>query len=87
MYSAYFDRVANNGHAVLLVESMNQDFLFPTSSLPKGSEPGNWFLVEIQNDTITSIQFDEKKTNKMEKNIQDRLKRLQSKKKSKFKRR
>ncbi len=87
MYSAYFDRIANHDQAVLLVESLQKDFLLSPSSLPEGSEPGNWFLVEVQGNNITSIQLDEEKTQQMEIEIQNRLTRLQSRKKSRFKKR
>lgn len=87
MYSAYFDRITNNDHAVLLVESIQKDFLLPTSSLPVGSKPGSWFLIALQNETIISIELDEAKTIQMENEIQNRLTRLQSRKKSRFKKR
>ncbi len=87
MYSAYFDRIANNDQAVLLVESIQKDILLPTSLLPAGSEPGNWFLIMLQDEEITSIELDEAKTKQMENDIQNRLKRLQSRKKSRFKKR
>lgn len=87
MYSAYFDRIANHDQAVLLVESLQKDLLLPTSSLPVGSKPGSWFLIELRDEEITTIELDEEKTNKMENDIQNRLKRLQSRKKSRFKKR
>lgn len=87
MYSAYFDRIANNNQAVLLVESIQKDILLPISSLPTGSKPGSWFLIMLRDEEITSIELDEAKTKQMENDIQNRLKRLQLRKKSRFKKR
>lgn len=87
MHAAYFDRIANDHQAVLLVESIRKDFLVPISKLPQGSAPGSWFLVEIQEEKITSIKLDEEKTKEMEDEIHNRMTRLQSKKRSRFKKR
>ncbi|MDS9473000.1 DUF3006 domain-containing protein [Sporosarcina pasteurii] len=87
MDSAYYDRMSGNNQAVLLVESIQKEFILPATSLPSGSKPGSWFHVTVQNDTITSIKIDEAKTSAMKDDIQSRLARLQSNKKSRFKRR
>lgn len=87
MYSAYFDRTTVNNQAVLLIESDLREILLPAALLPEDSEPGNWFLITVQDDTVTSIQFDEEKTTKMANDVQSRLARLQSRKKSRFKKR
>ena len=86
MYSAYLDRFTDNDQALILVESIQKEFHVPTSSLPAGSTAGTWFLVDIQGDDITSIRIDETKTSDMKNEIDNRLQRLQSKKKSRFKR-
>lgn len=87
MESAYFDRISDNQQAVLLVEGIQKDFSLPISSLPTGSKPGEWFLIDIQNETITSVEIDVQKTKQLENEIQQKLSRLQSKKNSRFKRR
>lgn len=87
MYEAYFDRTTDNDQAVLLVEHLQKEYHVSLSSLPSGSTPGNWFQVQIDNGTIRSIQANEKKTKEMQDAIQSRLTRLQSNKKSRFKRR
>ncbi|AOV07078.1 DUF3006 family protein [Sporosarcina ureilytica] len=87
MYSAYFDRMTSNKQAVLLVESIQKEYILPASSLPSGSKPGSWFHVTVQNDAITSIKIDGAKMNAMKDDIQSRLGRLQSNQKSRFKRR
>ena len=86
MYSAYIDRFTDNNQALLLVESLQKEFHVPTSSLPTGSSEGSWLLVEIREDTIITLQLDEKKTNDMKTDTQNRLQRLKSKKTSRFKR-
>lgn len=86
MYSAYLDRFTDNDTALILIESLQKEFRVPSTSLPTGSVIGTWLTVEIQDDTIISIQLDEQKTSEMQSDIQNRMQRLQSKKKSRFKR-
>ena len=86
MYAAYFDRKTENNDAILLVEALQKNYVVSLSSLPSTSEPGDWFLVTIVNDEIKSITKDIHKTNQMKKEIADRMARLQSKQRSRFKR-
>lgn len=87
MDSAYFDRMTDDQQAVLLIENAQKNIVVPLDSLPVGSEPGQWFLVNFEHDELLAIQYDEKKTNKMTEEIQNRLSHLQAKKTSRFKRR
>lgn len=87
MYAAYFDRQTENDEAVLLVEQLKKDFHIPLTSLPSGSEPGQWFHIQIEDGQVIKIQTDEEKTTEMETDIQSRLNRLKSKRTSRFKRR
>lgn len=86
MHSAYLDRFTDNDTALILVESLQQEFHVPSTSLPAGSTTGTWLTVDIQDDKVTSIQLDEQKTNEIQNEIQNRMQRLQSKKKSRFER-
>lgn len=86
MYSAYLDRFTDTNHALILVEDLQKEFLVTVSALPTGSKAGTWLFVDIQNDKITSLQINEKKTSDMKSDIQNRMQRLQSNKKSRFKR-
>lgn len=86
MYTAYFERLTDDGHALLIVEQLKKEYHVPSASLPEGSTVGMWFLVEIENDIIISMQIDATKTNTMQKQINDRMQRLKSNKKSRFKR-
>ena len=86
MYSAYLDRFTDNDTALILVENLQKEFHIPSTSLPAGSTAGTWFSVEIQDDRIVSVKIDNEKTSNMQSNIQNRMRRLQSKKKSRFKR-
>ena len=85
MYSAYLDRFTDTDQALILVEDLQKEFLVPVSNLPTGSQAGTWFVVDIQNDNITSLQINEKKTRDMQDDIKNRMQRLQSSKKSRFK--
>lgn len=86
MFSAYIDRFTDNDTALILVESLQKEFHVPSTSLPAGSTAGTWLIVDIQDDSVLSIQIDNEKTTTMQESIQERMKRLQSNKKSRFKR-
>lgn len=86
MHSAYLDRFTDNDTALILVESLQKEFHIASASLPAGSTVGTWFTVEIQDDHIISVKIDDEKTSAMQSDIQNRMQRLQSKKKSRFKR-
>ncbi|MFD1928500.1 DUF3006 family protein [Sporosarcina siberiensis] len=86
MHSAYLDRFTDNNRALLLIEELKKELLLDKSQLPSESVVGTWFLVEIHNDIITNITIDSSKTNLMEQEIGNRMERLKSTKKSRFKR-
>lgn len=86
MYSAYLDRFTDDNHALILVEQLQQEFHVPASSLPSGSTAGTWFLVEIKEDRIASLHIDDSKTRDMKKAIDNRMQRLKSNQRSRFKR-
>lgn len=86
MHSAYLDRFTDNNGALLLIEELKKELLMDKSQLPSESVVGTWFLVEIQNDLITKITIDSSKTKFMEQEIGNRMERLKSTKKSRFKR-
>lgn len=87
MISAYLDRFTDSNVALLLVESLQQEFHVAPSELPVDSVVGTWFLITIDNNEITSLVIDSEKTAAMKETIQDRMARLKSNKKSRFKRR
>jgi len=87
MHSAYLDRFTDDDQALVLVESLGQQFHVPPTLLPEGSTAGTWFLVDIQEDEITSLEIDTTKTTDMKTTIDNTMQRLQSKKRSRFKRR
>jgi len=86
MHSAYLDRFTDNNRALLLIDELKKEILMDKSQLPEESIVGTWFLVEIQNDLIIKITIDSSKTKLMEQEIGDRMERLKSSKKSRFKR-
>lgn len=86
MISAYLDRFTDTNEALLIVESLQQEFHVAQYTLPENSVVGTWFLVTIQDDEITSLEIDTEKTAAMKASISDRMARLKSKKKSRFKR-
>lgn len=86
MVSAVVDRLTDNGQALLLVESLQEQFHVDVATLPVGSGVGTWLVAEIVEGKVLSLSIDEEKTVEMKKEIGDRLARLQSKKSSRFKR-
>lgn len=86
MYSAYLDRFTDNEKALFLVEELQKEFHIAISSLPLDSIAGTWFSVEVQDDEITSIQVDVRKSTEMRQEVENRMKRLKSNKTSRFKR-
>ena len=86
MYEAYFERMTDDHTALIIVENLQQQFHISQTMLPKDSVIGNWFLAEIQDGIIISLEYDEQKTESMKFSIENRMQRLQSKKKSRFKR-
>lgn len=87
MYAAYFDRITEDDCALIVVESLQRQFHISQTLLPENSVAGNWFCADIQDGEIISLRFDETKTANMKSEIETRMQRLQSKKKSRFKRR
>jgi len=87
MYAAYLDRFTDNEMALFIVEELKKEFYVQKKELPLGSSAGTWFRAAIEEDEIYSLVFDEDKTNAMKNEIENRMRRLQSNRKSKFKRR
>lgn len=86
MYAAYFERITDDDSALMIVESLQRQFHISQTLLPENSVVGSWFLADIHNGEIISLEYDESKTESMKSEIENRIQRLQSKKKSRFKR-
>lgn len=87
MVNAYFDRVASNGQAVLLIEETNQTVHATISSLPTGAKPGHWLSVTLDGQQVTNASLNQAKTEQMSSDVNEQLSRLKSRKSSRFKRR
>ncbi|MCZ2257743.1 DUF3006 family protein [Sporosarcina sp. G11-34] len=86
MYSAYLDRLTDDNKALLLIDELQKEFHVEHSSLPTESTVGMWFLVEVEEEEISTIQIDHEKSASMKREIDDRMQRLKSNKRSRFKR-
>ncbi len=86
MYSGYLDRITETNEAIILIDSLQQQFHVPVSSLPPESMAGTWLLVDVQEDEIITIHIDTEKTHLMTQEVDERMQRLKSKKTSRFKR-
>ena len=86
MHSGYLDRFTETNDAIILIDSLQQQFHVPASELPPDSIVGTWFSVEVHDEKITSIVIDLEKTQAIMQEVQERMQRLKSKKTSRFKR-
>ncbi len=86
MYSGYLDRFTDTNDALILVDALQQQFHVPASLLPPDSTVGTWFLVDVQEDNIITMQIDTDKTQAITQEVEERMERLKSKKTSRFKR-
>ncbi len=82
----FLDRIEDDKFAVLLVDELNKEFIVDKNELPEGSAAGAYFQLTIENDKITSIQFDESTTTSEQQQVNDMMAKLRSKSKGrKFK--
>ncbi len=86
MYSGYLDRFTDTNDALILVDSLQQQFHVPADLLPAHSAVGTWFSVYIQEHKIIALQIDVDKTQTIAQEVKERMQRLKSKKTSRFKR-
>ena len=86
MYSGYLDRFTDTNDALILVDALQKQFHVPVALLPVDSREGTWFLVDIQEHEIIALQLDIDKTQAIAQEVVERMQRLKTKKKSRFKR-
>ncbi|WP_026690827.1 DUF3006 domain-containing protein [Alteribacter aurantiacus] len=83
---AVLDRIEDGQWAVLLVGEEEREVILPVQKIPPKSKEGDWFIVTLVEDTISSVVLDEEKTKTMKTSIQSKMDLLKKKKGSKFKR-
>jgi len=82
----YLDRIEDNQHAVILVEENKREYIIPIQQLPEGSSPGTYFDLTIENETITSLKWNEDETISQQQKVNDMMAKLRKKSSgSKFK--
>ena len=86
MFSGYLDRFTDTNDALILVDELQQQFHVPATLLPADSTVGTWFLVDIHEDVVISLQLDADKTQAITQAVEERMQRLKAKKTSRFKR-
>lgn len=86
MYSGYLDRFTDTNEALILIDTLQQQFHVPASLLPADSTVGTWFLVDVQEDNIITMQIDMDKTQAVAQEVEERMQRLKVNKTSRFKR-
>jgi len=76
-----------NDQAVILIEEINEEVIFPKSELPAGSDVNTYFTIEKRDDGYHIIAIDQEKTKNEAQTTSDLMKTLKAKNKgSKFKR-
>lgn len=81
----YLDRIEDNKFAVILVESINKEFIIPKAELPEGSTEKSYFDLTIEKDKIKSLKLNEQSSVTEQQKTDDLLSKLRSKsKESKF---
>ncbi|MDT8860110.1 DUF3006 domain-containing protein [Alkalihalobacillus sp. MEB130] len=88
MVKGVLDRIIDDKYGVILVESLQKEFVVHSSFLPNGSIEGTWLNIEIEGDTIQHIEIDYHETAKAESRIAAKLQHLKiSQRGSQFRRR
>ncbi len=73
---AVIDRIVDGKTAVLLVGEEERLVHWPADELPEAAKEGTWLRVEMENDTIVSMQVDEEATKSALDRVQSKLERL-----------
>lgn len=84
----YIDRIEDNKHAVIIVETESKQFVVDADTLPTGVTEGKWVDFKLnQYGEVSEITLNKSKQNKMTTEVNNVMNQLRSKKKeSKFKR-
>nr|TXF87500.1 DUF3006 domain-containing protein [Alkalicoccus halolimnae] len=80
-YQGFIDRIEDNKFAVIIIESLKEEYIVEASDLPDGVQSGSHLHVNISNGRITSMIYDKTKTNAVENRISDKMAELREKKK------
>lgn len=84
---AVLDRIVDQQHAVILAETIGEDYIVPVDRLPSGAQEGSWLLVDCSDGEVVNITLDSHTTASREKEVAETLNRLKKKSRgSKFKR-
>lgn len=87
LYQAVFDRLSDNNKAVLLIDSINQEYVIDKHMLPLEAKPNDWLEIDIEHNQVVAIKLDRNKTIQAKQAIDEQVKRIRNTKKgSKFKR-
>ncbi|MFC0559762.1 DUF3006 domain-containing protein [Halalkalibacter alkalisediminis] len=78
MIAGVIDRIVDKKHAVILLEDEKKERVISVDHLPEGSKEGSWLLIDIQGEAIKHIQLDEKKTEKKQEQIKNKLTQLRA---------
>ena len=75
---AMIDRFTENDQAVVLAETIGKEFFIEKDELPEGAERGDYFVLELDEDVIVSIEPDEEKTRAQKSAVQSKLAKLRA---------
>lgn len=66
-YQGVLDRIEDENHAIILIESEHITLVKPIQSLPSNSQVNMWFTVELREESYRIAAIDYKKTKAAEK--------------------
>ncbi|WP_332629010.1 DUF3006 domain-containing protein [Halalkalibacter flavus] len=88
MVKGVLDRIVDQQKAVILVESLGKEFIIDLAQLPKASNEGTWFTINLDGSTIQDLKIDHEQTAKSKQSISKKMQQLRATKtNSRFKRR
>ncbi|MGO4886469.1 DUF3006 domain-containing protein [Anaerobacillus sp. MEB173] len=82
---AVFERIVDGKIAVILVGEDEREYTYPIQSLPEGIRAGDHLEVVIDADTITDVKASASETTAAKERMSDKMKQLQARKESRFK--
>ncbi|PTL40244.1 DUF3006 domain-containing protein [Alkalicoccus saliphilus] len=80
-HKGFVDRIEDGKYAVVLIESINKEFVIDSSDLPENIEAGSWVYVTFQGENIHSVEYEQAETEKAKVRVSNKMELLRKKKK------
>ncbi|MGM0524304.1 MAG: DUF3006 domain-containing protein [Bacillota bacterium] len=76
---AVIDRFSDQDTAVILVESMQKEFVVKQEQLPQGAKPNDYLDVDVTGDALQINGINQEETEARKNSIQDKMAKLRAK--------